>query len=257
MFGMSFVNVIFEDGTDIYWARSRVLEYLSSIAGRLPEGVTPMLGPDATGVGWVYEYALVDRTRPARPRRAAVAAGLEPPLRAAERARAWPRWRAWAASSSEYQVDLDPNRLRRFGISLERSTDAVRASNNDVGGRVLEISGTEHFIRGRGYVKTPHDLEQVVLGSARRHARSRCATWARCASARRSAAASPISTAKGEAVGGVVIMRYGENALDVIDAVKARLAEIEPHAAGRRRGRADLRSLGADPRPASTRCGTR
>ena len=168
MFGMSFVNVIFDDGTDLYWGRSRVLEYLSSIQAKLPGGVTPVIGPDATGVGWVFEYALVDRTGKH---------GLQ-------ELQSLQDWNLRYALQSvpgvaevasvggftkEYQIDLDPNRLQQFGVSLMDVMDAVKRSNNDVGGRVLEISGTEHFIRGRGYVTRPAELEKAVLDQARAH----------------------------------------------------------------------------------------
>jgi copper/silver efflux system protein len=226
MFGMSFVNVIFEDGTDLYWARSRVLEFMASIAAKLPDRVAPVLGPDATGVGWVYEYALVDRSG---------RHGLEE-LQSIQ------DWTlryvlqsvpgvAEVASvggfTREYQVDLDPSRLQSFHVSLMQVTEAVRRSNNDVGGRVLEISGTEHFIRGRGYVKNAADLEKVVLGSEngtpillRDVARVRVGPGQRRGLAD--------LNGEGQTVGAVVIMRHGENALDVIDAVKARLGEIGP-----------------------------
>src|SRR5262249_3857711 len=148
----------------IYWARSRVLEYLSGIKARLPEAVTPILGPDATGVGWVFEYALVDRTGQH---------GLE-------ELQSLQDWTLRYALQSvpgvaevasvggfvkEYQIDLDPNRLTQVGGALNQVLDAVRRSNNDVGGRVLEVSGTEHYIRGRGYLRRAADLEKVVLGS--------------------------------------------------------------------------------------------
>jgi Cu(I)/Ag(I) efflux system membrane protein CusA/SilA len=226
MFGMSFVNVIFQDGTDIYWARSRVLEYLSSLAPKLPERVAPALGPDATGVGWVFEYALVD----------------ESGGQSLEQLQSLQDWTlryslqsvpgvAEVASvggfTREYQIDLDPSRLQSLRVTLMQVTDAVRRSNGDVGARVLEVSGTEHFIRGRGYVKSPADLEKVVLATEngtpitlRDVARVRMGPGARRGLAD--------LDGKGETVGAVVVMRYGENALNVIDAVKARLAELEP-----------------------------
>ncbi len=226
MFGMSFVNVIFEDGTDLYWARSRVLEYMSSIASRLPERVTPVLGPDATGVGWVYEYALVDKSGKQ---------GLDElqslqdwHLRYALQSVAGVAEVASVGGfAREYQVDLDPDRLQSFHVSLMQVTDAVRRSNNDVGGRVLEISGTEHFIRGRGYLKSTADLEKVVLGSENGTPITlRDVARVRVGPAQRRGLAE--LDGKGQVVGAVVIMRSGENALDVIDAVKARLDEMKP-----------------------------
>ncbi len=226
MFGMSFVNVIFEDGTDLYWARSRVLEFMASIASKLPDRVTPVLGPDATGVGWVYEYALCDRSG---------RHGLEE-LQSIQ------DWHLRYALQSvpgvaevasvggftrEYQVDLDPARLQSFGVSLMQVTEAVRRSSNDVGGRVLEISGTEHFIRGRGYVKNATDLEKVVLGSQNgTPILLRDVASVRIGPGQRRGLAD--LNGEGQTVGAVVIMRQGENALDVIDAVKARLAELAP-----------------------------
>ena len=225
MFGMSFVNVIFEDGTDLYWARSRVLEYMSTVASKLPQGVTPTLGPDATGVGWVFEYALVDTSG----------------KHSLQELQSIQDWNLRYALQSvpgvaevasvggfvkEYQVDLDPNRLQQFGVSLMQVIDAVKRSNNDVGGRVLEISGTEHYIRGRGYAKSPADLEKVVLGSENGTPITvRDVARVRVGPAQRRGLAD--LDGKGETVGAVVIMRHGENALNVIDAVKVRLAEVK------------------------------
>jgi copper/silver efflux system protein len=158
MMGLSFVYVIFEDGTDIYWARSRVLEYLNSAATRLPEGVRPTLGPDATGVGWVYQYALVDRSgnQSLADLRSLQDFNLRYALESVEGV-------AEVASVGgfvrEYQINVDPNKLASFGIGLPKVISAVRASNNDVGGRVLEVAGHEQFIRGRGYVQSVADLE--------------------------------------------------------------------------------------------------
>jgi Cu(I)/Ag(I) efflux system membrane protein CusA/SilA len=212
MFGMSFVNVIFEDGTDLYWARSRVLEFMSTAASRLPEGVVPTLGPDATGVGWVYEYALVDRS-----------GGHD--LQELQSLQDWNLRYALQSVPGvaevasvggfvkEYQIELDPNRLASFHIALKQVVDAVRASNNDVSGRVIEIAGTEHYIRGRGYVKTPADLEQVVLGSENGTPITiRDVGHVRLGPAQRRGLAD--LDGQGETVGGVVIMRYGENALN-------------------------------------------
>jgi Cu(I)/Ag(I) efflux system membrane protein CusA/SilA len=225
MFGMSFVNVIFEDGTDLYWARSRVLEYMSTVASKLPQGVTPTLGPDATGVGWVFEYALED-------------ASGKHSLQELQSIQDWNLRYALQSVPGvaevasvggfvkEYQVDLDPNRLQQFRVSLMQVIEAVKRSNNDVGGRVLEVSGTEHYIRGRGYVKSAADLEKVVLGSEHGTPITiRDVAQVRVGPAQRRGLAD--LDGKGETVGAVVIMRYGENALHVIDAVKARLAEVK------------------------------
>ncbi len=226
MFGMSFVNVIFEDGTDPYWARSRVLEYLSSLAAKLPDRVTPVLGPDATGVGWVYEYALADRS--GRHGLDELQSLQDWTLRyALQSVPGVAEVASTAAFTKEYQVSLDPVRLQSFGVSLGQVIEAVRRSNNDAGGRVLEISGTEHFIRGRGYLKSTADLEKVVLRSDS----GTPVTIRDVGSVRLGPAQTRGITeldGEGATVGAVVIMRQGENALDVIDGVKARLAELKP-----------------------------
>jgi Cu(I)/Ag(I) efflux system membrane protein CusA/SilA len=226
MFGMSFVNVIFEDGTDLYWARSRVLEKLSSISNRLPQSVTPILGPDATGVGWVFEYALIDKTGKTTLQQLQslqdwnVRYALQAVPGVAEVA-------SVGGFVKEYQIDLDPDRLASLGIPLNAVVNAVRMSNADVGGRVLEVSGTEHYVRGRGYVKSPADLEKVVLGS---HAGTpvllRDVGAVRLGPAQRRGLAD--LDGEGETVGGVVVARSGTNALNVIDAVKARMEELKP-----------------------------
>src|SRR5216683_2586680 len=224
MFGMSFVNVIFEDGTDMYWARSRVLEKLSTISNKLPQGVTPILGPDATGVGWVFEYALIDKSG-------------HTTLQQLQSLQDWNiRYALQAVPGvaevasvggfvKEYQVDLDPDRLAALGIPLARVVEAVKMSNADVGGRILEVSGTEHYVRGRGYVKDPHDLEKVVLGA---HMGTpvvlRDVGAVRIGPAQRRGLAD--LDGEGEVVGGVVVARSGTNALQVIDAVKARIEEL-------------------------------
>jgi Cu(I)/Ag(I) efflux system membrane protein CusA/SilA len=225
MFGMSFVNVIFDDDTDLYWARSRVLEAMSSVRARLPAGVNPTLGPDATGVGWVFEYALVDRSG----------------RHDLQELRALQDWNLRYALQSvagvaevasvggyvkQYQVNVDPNALLAHGVTLDQVVAAVRASNQAVGGGVIEIAGHEHVIRGRAYVQRPEDIAaspirvengtpvrvrdvaQVSIGAEIRRGLSEL-------------------NGEGEAPGGIVIMRHGQNALRVIAAVKQRLAEIE------------------------------
>ena len=225
MFGMSFVNVIFEDGTDIYWARSRVLEYMSSVRARLPQGVNPTLGPDATGVGWVFEYALVDRSG----------------KHDLQELRSLQDWNLRYALASvpgvaevasvggyvkQYQVNVDPNKLLGYGITLDDVTRAVRASNQEVGGRVIEVAGHEQVIRGRGYVKQPEDIGQspikVVNGTA---VRVRDVAQVSLGPDIRRGVSE--LNGEGEAPGGVVIMRYGQNALSVIERVKDRLDEVK------------------------------
>ncbi len=225
MFGMSFVNVIFQDGTDLYWARSRVLEYMQALRAKLPGGVNPVLGPDATGVGWVYEYAVVDKT------------GHES-LSQLQTLQDWTLRYALEAvpgvaevagiggHQKEYQIQLDPDRLAAFHISIEEVANAVRRSNKEVGGDVIELSGTEHYVRGRGYVHSVSDLENVVL--AVDHGTPvtvRDVGVVQLGPPQRRGLAD--LDGLGQTVGGVVIMRQGENALKVIRAVKARIAEIQ------------------------------
>jgi copper/silver efflux system protein len=153
MFGKSFVYVIFEDGTDIYWARSRVIEYLDSVRGSLPEGVNPTIGPDATGVGWVFEYALVDET--GKNNLAELRSFQDWHLRyALESVKGVAEVAPIGGFVKEYQVDLDPNKLLAYGIPLADVVAKIRASNNDVGGKIFEVGSTEYYIRGRGYIKS-------------------------------------------------------------------------------------------------------
>ncbi|MBI4209706.1 MAG: efflux RND transporter permease subunit [Deltaproteobacteria bacterium] len=226
-FGLSFVYTIFEDGTDIYWARSRTLELLSKIRGNLPEGVNPALGPDATGVGWVFEYALVDETG----------------QNSLAELRSFQDWylRYWLQSvpgvaevaslggfTKQYQVEIDPNRLLAYNIPLHEVIEAIQSSNNDVGGRVLEMTGTEYMIRGRGYIRSLKDIEEIAVLSDIRGNPIRVKDLAHVqfgSDMRRGAAE---LNGMGEVVGGVVVMRFGENAYDVIERVKTKLKEVEP-----------------------------
>jgi Cu(I)/Ag(I) efflux system membrane protein CusA/SilA len=225
MFNDSYVFVVFEDGTDIYWARSRVVEYLQTIAGRLPANVHPAIGPDATGAGWVYEYALVDRSH-------------KHSLADLRSIQDWHlRYQlatvpgvAEVASIGgfvrQYQVNVDPNKLLAYGIPLSTVIDRVKSSTNEVGGRVLELSGTRYMVRGLGYLKSLDDLANVPvmakngtpvlikdLGTVSfgPDIREGVAEW----------------NGEGETVGGIVVMRYGLNALNVINGVKKKLAEIK------------------------------
>ena len=162
LFGFLFVYVIFEDGTDIYWARSRVLEYLNSVRGTLPEGVNPVVGPDATGVGWVFEYALVDET--GKNDLAALRSFQDWHLRyALESIKGVAEVAPVGGFVKEYQVDLDPNKLLAHGIALSEVVGKLRMSNNDVGGKIFEVGSTEYYVRGRGYIKTLADIENVPL----------------------------------------------------------------------------------------------
>src|SRR5512137_480086 len=228
MFGMSFVYVIFQEGTDVYWARSRVLEYLSSIEERLPPGVVPKLGADASGVGWVFQYALVDKSgqhgldelRTFQDFTLRYALGSVPGV--AEVA-------SVGGYQKQYQVTVDPVRLRAYGVTLDEVISRIRDSNDDVGGRVIELSEREYYVRGRGYVQQLGDLEKVAIRASGPNGvpvllrdvgkvsfgpdiRRGLLEW----------------NGDGEAVGGIVVMRYGENALDVIDRVKAKVEELKP-----------------------------
>ena len=226
-FGFSYVYIIFEDGTDIYWGRSRVLEYLSKIQGQLPDGVHPTLGPDASAVGWVFQYALVDETGQTdlQQLRSFQDWNLRYALEAVDGV-------AEVASVGgfvkQYQVNLDPNRLLAYNIPISEVIDAIRESNNDVGGRSIEIATTEFMIRGRGYIDSVSDLEAVAVGTTDSGTPIlvRDLGFVQLGPDIRRGVAE--LDGKGEAVGGIVIMRYGQNAVDVIDRVKQRLAEIEP-----------------------------
>ena len=226
MFGDSYVFVVFQDGTDLYWARSRVLEYIQGLTGRLPQGAAPMLGPDATGVGWVFEYVLVDRTHQhsLADLRAIqdwqVRYQLETVPGVAEVA-------TIGGFVRQYQVQLDPNKLLAYGIPLSTVIERVRASTNEVGGRVLEMNGARYMVRGLGYLTSLKDLEEVPVNAKNGtpvllrdlgtvtfgpDIREGVAEW----------------QSEGEAVGGIVVMRTGENALNVINGIRAKVAEIAP-----------------------------
>jgi Cu(I)/Ag(I) efflux system membrane protein CusA/SilA len=226
-FGLSFVYAIFEDGTDLYWARSRVLEYLSGIEAELPDGVVPVLGPDATGVGWVFEYALVDRS--GRLDLAGLRSLQDWNLRyALESVPGVAEVASVGGFVRQYQVLLDPNRLQALGVPLGDVIDAVRASNEDGGGQSLELAGHEFVIRGQGYVKALDDLRRIPLRAGEGGAPVRVSDVAevRLGPAMRRGVAD--LDGEGEVVGGIVVMRQGENALRVIEAVKARLDQIRP-----------------------------
>ena len=223
-FGVSFVYIIFEDGTDLYWARSRVLEYLNYVSRRLPTGVTPTLGPDATGVGWVYEYVLKSDTHNLAELRSIQDWYLRYELTSVPGV-------AEVASIGgfvkQYQVDVDPNKLLIYDIPLSKVNSAIQRSNNDVGGRLIEMAETEFMVRGLGYIKSIEDIEHVPLGVDRNgtpillkqvanvhlgpELRRGIAEW----------------NGEGEIVGGIIVMRYQENALKVIHAVEEKLEELK------------------------------
>src|SRR5256714_1589772 len=225
MFGKSFVYVIFQDGTDIYWARSRVIEYLNSIRGSLPEGVNPTIGPDATGVGWVYEYALVDDS--GKHDLAALRSIQDWNLRyALESVKGVAEVAPIGGFVKQYQVDLDPNALVAYNIPLSDVVSAIKTSNADVGGKTFEIATTEYFVRGRGYIKSVADIENIVLKVDKGTPVyvKNVGTVHLGGDIRRGIAE---LDGKGETVGGIVVMRYGENALNVIDGVKKKMEEIK------------------------------
>src|SRR5437667_5323112 len=226
MFGKSFVYVIFQDGTDIYWARSRVIEYLSSVRGALPEGVNPVIGPDATGVGWVYEYALVDDSgkHDLAELRSLQDWHLRYALESVNGVSEVPSVRGFV---KQYQVDLDPNKLLGYGIPLNEVVNKIRRSNGDVGGKIFEVGSTEYYVRGRGYIKSIEDLENIplkVVNGTPVYVKN-VATVHLGPDLRRGVAE---LNGEGEVVGGIVVMRYGENALRVIDGVNKKLEEIKP-----------------------------
>ncbi|MEP6664108.1 MAG: CusA/CzcA family heavy metal efflux RND transporter, partial [Verrucomicrobiota bacterium] len=226
MFGKSFVYVIFEDGTDIYWARSRVIEYLSSVRGMLPEGVNPVIGPDATGVGWVYEYALVDKT--GKHNLAELRSFQDWNLRyALESVKGVAEVAPVGGFVKQYQVDIDPNKLVGYGVTLKDVIEKIRMSNNDVGGKIFEVATTEYYVRGRGYIKSIEDIEDIplkVVNGTPVYIKN-IGTVHLGPDIRRGIAE---LNGEGEVVGGIVVMRYGENALRVIDGIKKKLAEIKP-----------------------------
>jgi len=225
--GLSFVYIIFQDGTDMYWARSRVVEYMQGVTGKLPEGVSPTLGPDATGVGWVFQYALVDKSG----------------QHDLAELRSFQDWylRYWLQSVpgvaevasiggfvKQYQVQVDPTKLLGYHIPLKTVIEAIRRSNNDVGGRVIEANEREYMVRGRGYIRSLDDIRQVPLGTDRQGTPIMVQDVARVTMGPDIRRGIAELDGQGETVGGIVVMRYGENALAVIDRVKDKLQEITP-----------------------------
>src|SRR5881409_3372024 len=226
MFGKSFVYVIFQDGTDIYWARSRVIEYLSAVRGMLPEGVNPVIGPDATGVGWVFEYALVDKT--GRNNLAELRSFQDWHLRyALESVKGVSEVAPVGGFVKQYQVDLDPNKLSAYGIPISEVVNKIRMSNGDVGGKIFEVGSTEFYVRGRGYIKSVEDIENVPLKSQKGTPVyvKNVGTVHLGPDIRRGISE---LNGEGEVVGGSIVTRYGENALLVIDGIKKKLEEIKP-----------------------------
>src|SRR5438874_3317695 len=226
-YGVSYVYVIFQDRTDLYWARSRVLEYMQKLTGRLPAGVSPTLGPDATGVGWVYQYALVDYS------------GQHDLARLRQLQDWYLRYKLAAVPGvaevvgvggfvKQYQIEVDPNTLAAYRLPIKTVIEAVRNSNAEVSGRVLEMTGTEYMIRGSQYFRSIQDIEQVVVGTNQRGTPILVRDVARVQIGPEQRRGIAELDGKGQTVAGIVIMRAGENALDVIERVKAKLEELKP-----------------------------
>ncbi|RJR47285.1 MAG: efflux RND transporter permease subunit [Deltaproteobacteria bacterium] len=226
-FGYSYVYVIFEDGADIYWARSRTLEYLSGVLPRLPEGVKTELGPDATGLGWVFQYALVDTSG----------------KHSLEELRSYQDWylRYYLKSVPgvaevapvggfvrQYQVNVDPNRLKAYDLSISKVVKAVQSGNKEVGGRLIEFGGTEYMVRGRGYARSLKDFENIVLTAAEDGSSIRIKDIGQVSLGPDYRRGVVDLDGTGEVVSGIVVMRQGQNALDVIEGVKVKIKEIEP-----------------------------
>ena len=226
-FGYSYVYVIFEDGTDIYWARSRTLEYLSGVLPRLPAGVKTELGPDATGLGWVFQYALVDPTG----------------KHSLEELRSYQDWylryylKAVPGVAEvapvggfvrQYQVNVDPNRLQAYNLSISQVVKAVAGGNQDVGGRLIEFGGTEYMVRGRGYARSLQDFENIVLTASPDGTPIRVKDIGQVVKGPDYRRGVTDLDGTGEVVSGIIVMREGQNALDVIERVKAKIKEIEP-----------------------------
>ncbi|MFL5273395.1 MAG: efflux RND transporter permease subunit, partial [Anaeromyxobacteraceae bacterium] len=226
MFGMSFIYVLFDEGTDVYWARTRVLEYLQTVKKRLPAGVTPTLGPDATGVGWIYQYALVDRS--GKHDLAELRAFQDYSLRyALESVPGVAEVASVGGFEKQYQVTIDPDRLRSLGIGFRDVAAAIRSSNSDVGGRVLEMGGREYYIRGRGYLQDLSDLAAipVKVGTGGVPVRLGDVSTIRFGGDIRRGLSE--LDGEGEAVGGTVVARYGENARDLIGRVEQKIAQVK------------------------------
>lgn len=225
-FGLSFVYVIFEDGTDMYWARSRVLEYLNYVSGRLPAGITPALGPDATGVGWVYEYALVDKTgkHDLAELRSIQDWYLRYPLQTVDGV-------AEVASIGgyvkQYQVEVDPNALVAYNISLAKVRHAIKRSNKDVGGKLIEMNETEYMVRAKGYIKGIEDLKNIPVAVDGNGTPVRLQDVANIQIGPELRRGLVELNGEGEVAGGIVIMRFEENALATIKGVRAKLEELK------------------------------
>lgn len=225
-FGISFVYIIFEDGTDMYWARSRVLEYLNFVSGRLPQGITPTLGPDATGVGWVYEYALVDRT--GKHDLAQLRSIQDWYLRyELQTVNGVSEVASIGGFVKQYQVEVDPNKLIAYNIPLSKIKTAIKRSNRDVGGRLVEMAETEFMVRGLGYIKNIDDVKSIPLGVDSRGTPILIRDVAHVHLGPELRRGIAELNGEGEVAGGIVVMRFGENALEVIENVKKKLEALK------------------------------
>ena len=218
-FGFSFVYIIFEDGTDMYWARSRVLEYLNYVSSRLPPGVSPSLGPDATGVGWIYEYALVDKTgkHDLAQLRSLQDWYLRYPLQTVPGVS---EVASVGGYVKQYQVEVDPNALLAYNIPLAKVKRAIQRSNNDVGGKLVEMAETEYMVRGLGYIRSVDDLKSVPVNVDANGTPIRLQDIANVQVGPELRRGIVELDGEGEVAGGVVVMRYGENALATIERVR-------------------------------------
>ena len=226
-FGFSYVYVIFQDGTDIYWARSRVLEYLQKITGGLPTGVAPELGPDATGVGWVYQYALVDKS--GKHSLADLRTFQDWYLRyALQSVPGVAEVAGLGGFQKQYQITIDPNRLQSYGLSVPELVEAIRRSNNEVGGRLIEWSGREYMVRARGYVQDTEALGKIVVKTGARGTPVLLKDVAVIQLGPQMRRGVADLNGEGDVVGGIVVIRHGENALNVIKRVKKKLDELKP-----------------------------
>ena len=222
VFGASFIYVIFEDHTDIYWARTRVLEYLNFAAGRMPRGVTPTLGPDATGVGWVYQYVVIAAQHTLAELRTIQDWFVRYQL---TKAQGVAEVASVGGFVKTYQVTVEPRKLQAYGIPLNTVAAVIRASNRDVGGRVIEMAETEYVVRGRGYLRGISDIENLVV-KAEQGTPVLIRDVARVELAPDERRGIAELNGEGEVVSGIAVARYGQNALDVIDNVKSKIAEI-------------------------------
>jgi len=224
-FGVSFIYIIFEDGTDIYWARSRVLEYLNFASGKLPKGITPTLGPDATGVGWVFQYALTGKGYNLAELRTIQDWYIRYQL---TKVPGVSEVASIGGFVKQYQVNIDPNKLITYNIPLKEVIDSIKMGNIDVGGRVVELAEREYMVRGLGYIKNIPDIENIVLTVDRGGTPIRIKDVARVELGPDERRGIVEKDGEGEVVGGIVVMRFGENALSVINNVKKKIEEIKP-----------------------------